>query len=148
MTGSLFWRSFNKQFYRIKNWLAWNLGNGNKALIGIDPVVGCKKDYYLPLHIIGRLHLQDIWYFYQIRSGRVEDYNRGYWLDSNLLGFTGRDATIWNNYVAELEKAGIRLRDSEDTLVWDRSKFRMITAEEVYCSEIEEVFPSTGIWWH
>ena len=38
VTGSLFWRGFNKQFYRIKNWLAWKLGIGNKALIGIDPV--------------------------------------------------------------------------------------------------------------
>ena len=34
------------------------------------------------------------------------------------------------------------------TLVWDRGKYGSITAEELYSSEIEELYPSTGIWWH
>ena len=70
---------------------------------------------------------------------RVEDYDRGYWMDGNMLGITGRDAPIWNHYISELEKAGIQLRDSDDTLVWDRGKCGSITAEEVYCSEIDEL---------
>ena len=148
VSGSLFWRSFNKQFFRIKNWLAWQLGSGHKALIEIDPVAGCKSEYYLPLHIIRWIHSQDIWYFHQIRSGRVEDYDCGYWLDSNMIGITGADAYIWDHYVAELERNGIRLRDIEDSLVWDRGTSGLITAKEIYRSAINEIRPTTGIWWH
>ena len=52
---SIIWNSFIKNLIWLKKWVAWDIGNGKQARVGIDSFVGDNKNYKLLKEIISVL---------------------------------------------------------------------------------------------
>ena len=53
--GSVIWKAIVKSFHLIESNLAWDVGNGERVLIGRDPWLGCIEQHILPLEVIEAL---------------------------------------------------------------------------------------------
>ena len=110
--------------------LAWQVGNGENILLGIDPIVGFRSSYSLPEDL--RSYLEDL-NVCSLAQARNTLSSRSYWYTLEDLDIGGSYSTIWNNYIESLIGAGIRLSNSSDDLVWTYKKNAgSITAKAVY----------------
>ena len=115
------------------------MGNGENVLIGIDPIVGIQSSFSLPEDL--RSYLEDLNICFLAQAHNSLFPSRCYWYTAEDLNLGGSYSTIWNNYIAGLIGAGIRLIDCSDDLVWTYKKNSgSITAKAAYdcivCSHI------------
>ena len=109
--------------------VAWDIGNGEKLRVGIDPFIGDNGNFKLPEGITEELVVLNITTLNKIRIPYWVVLREGYWFGSKDLWFTG----IYN-YIKNLN-AGIRLRNEEDKIMWSWNKTNgQITAREAYSS--------------
>ena len=53
--GSVIWKAIVKSFHLIESNLAWDVGNGEKVLIGRDPWLGSTHQHILPNDVVEAL---------------------------------------------------------------------------------------------
>ena len=54
----------------MKRWISWDIGNGKNVYIGIDPFVGDKGNFELPLEILEHLDFIGLRTLAQIKRPR------------------------------------------------------------------------------
>ena len=67
----------------------------------------------------------------QVHNSEPDAHN--YWYTAEDLNLGGYFYDLWNNYIAGLNSAGIRLAESDDELIWDfKKKNGSISARNAY----------------
>jgi hypothetical protein len=81
----------------IKRWLAWEIGSGNRVVLGRDPFIGCNSNFKLSTPLIQFLNNSSI---YTIAQAVVPDGSgtNHKWLESNQLGLSDGLKTEWENF--------------------------------------------------
>ena len=117
--------------------LAWQVGNGENILLGIDPIVGASFSCSLPSGLLD--FLDDI----EINTlARACNTFPGtfpgtlhYWYNAEDLCITGTWKTAWDSFTNALDLSGIRLYTRVDSLIWAFNKQNgSVTANLVYDS--------------
>ena len=122
--------------------MAWQVGDGENILLGIDPIVGLHSSFRLPEDL--RSYLEDMNICTLAQAQNSLHYAQSYWLSAEDLDLGGSYNIIWNEYIEGLSGAGIRLTDHSDDLVWTYKKNSgSITAKAAYdcivCSHLPPV---------
>lgn len=84
--ASMIWKAIINAFPLIENGLAWNIGNGNRLRLGLDPWSGNDGNHLLIGQLIQSLHSRDFFFL-----SSLEDPNRSTlwaqgWKDPISLG--------------------------------------------------------------
>ena len=84
--GSMIWKAVVKSFHLIESKLAWNVGNGEKLLVGRDPWLGCTQEHILPGYVIEALRRRGIYTLNHLAAPRPEGIWIQRWRRENSLG--------------------------------------------------------------
>ena len=96
--------------------LAWQVGNGENVLLGIDPIVGVSDSLMIPQGLHEYLEDLDIVTLAQARNSLPNAHK--YWFTADELCVSGVWKDAWNYFTRGLETCGLRLVDQLDALTW------------------------------
>jgi hypothetical protein len=82
----------------IKQWLAWQIGNGKQVILGKDPFIGDNSSYKLSETLIQNLNKKGIFSIAQAVVQNSAD-NSQHWLNTNQLNLTENCQLNGNNYL-------------------------------------------------
>lgn len=68
LQASVVWKENLDSIGIIEQGLAWNVSNGEKIILGLEPWVGCNQGYALSREVITHLHLQGCVFLNQIEK--------------------------------------------------------------------------------
>jgi hypothetical protein len=103
----------------LKNWLAWSIGNGKSVFIGQDPFIGCGSSYKLSPDLLAHLSSMQIYTIAHISHSSQYNLSGSHdWLDASYLNMEGSLALEWRNYIMNLRRNGVVLKEVCDSLVW------------------------------
>ena len=71
--GSIIWKAVVKSFSLIESNLSWDVGNGEKVLVGKDPWLGSEQLHVFPEEVINSLALRGISTLNQLADERPVD---------------------------------------------------------------------------
>lgn len=112
---SVVWKATVEDFKVIEQGLAWQIGNGGNLKIGKDPWVGCNEKYALSPGLIRHLESKGILFLSQVEKVGLSTIWGQAWK-------TGEELELrplwWNDYIQELARSNVRLKDRQDQLVW------------------------------
>ena len=117
---SAIWRGFIQTIPWMGSYLAWQVGNGNDILVGIDPVIGSTNSFLFPDGLRSYLEDLEIKTLAQVHNTLPDAYQ--YWYTAEELLLAGEWKDIWNSFVRHLVQNGIRLTDEPDSLLWEFNK--------------------------
>ena len=100
--------------------MAWQVGNGDNILLGIDPIVGSHSSFILPEDL--RSYLEDLNICTLSHAHNSLINAQSYWFTADDLDLGGSYKLIWNAYVEGLAGAGIRFSNCPDEIVWVYNK--------------------------
>ena len=100
--------------------LAWQVGNVQNILVGIDLIRGTHSLSDLPLGL--REYLEDLGIVSLIHAENILPGQHNYWYTMEGLNIAGDWKLAWENYTRCLELGRIRLNSLADSLVWDHNK--------------------------
>ena len=116
---SICWKAALWAFDLIGNFLVWKIGSGNAIRIGLDPWVGCKWRYALPIPMIERLQLAGFHFLSDIGIPGISVLMSQEWLFADSMGFIEPlEIATWNGYIAILKSSHVRLSNANDCLIW------------------------------
>jgi hypothetical protein len=76
---SIIWKNLILSLPIIKRWLAWEIGTGQRTLLGRDPFIGCGDNYQLSTPLLHALNSQNIFMLSQAKAtDSAETYIRGW----------------------------------------------------------------------
>jgi len=128
---SIMWRGFIHTLPWMGTHMAWQVGNGDNILLGIDPIVGSHSSFILPEDL--RSYLEDLNICTLSHAHNSLINAQSYWFTANDLDLGGTFKSIWTEYVEGLSGACIRLTDHPDDLVWVyNKKSGSISAKNAY----------------
>lgn len=90
-------------FRFIKAKLAWNIGNGEKFIIGLDPWVGCNEGYELPRDLFVFLNNQGIFSLNQVANVEASSMWHQGWKIFIDLHLDPQWVADWEKYTRELQ---------------------------------------------
>lgn len=117
--GSMIWKAVVKSFHLIESKLVWNVGNGEKLLVGRDPWMGCTQEHLLPGYVVEALRRRGIFTLNQLAAPRPEEMWFQTWRRANTLGLQEQEKVFMEVYIRNLELSNLVLIDEEDSLVWE-----------------------------
>lgn len=136
--ASLIWRSIIATFPYISEHLSWQIGNGMKVHIGIDPYVGAKDDFSLSNMLLEWLHNKHLLMLSQI----FQNGEHPHCLSTEELGLSRDYVQEWDSNIKNLTFSGISLSEEQDKLVWDRH-------DANGCLSVKKVYElPVSKWWH
>jgi hypothetical protein len=101
----------------IKRWLAWEIGSGNRVVLGRDPFIGCSPTYKLSFPLLQALNSSNIYSLAQavdtVDNGTLQN-----WMESFQIGISDELKGEWDNFVSNLRCSGIHLKNANDKLIW------------------------------
>ena len=110
-SGSVIWKAVVKYFELIGSNLTWNVGNGRRAWIGVDPWVGSNQNHILPIRMVEALREQDIIYISQLAApGQGQRWFQS-WFPTSSFGLDAIDERELGWYIGEVNRALIQIRD-------------------------------------
>ena len=77
--GSVIWKAVVKTFDVIEDSLAWNIGNGRRMRVGVDPWASCNRLFILSVILVESLRQHDVIYLFQLDSPIPENRWSQYW---------------------------------------------------------------------
>ena len=86
-----------KSFSLIESNLSWDVGNGEKVLVGKDPWLGSEQMHVLPEEVINTLALRGISTLDQLADERPVDPWIQHWKSAKLLGLGEHDMPYFEN---------------------------------------------------
>jgi hypothetical protein len=91
--SSIIWQNLMLSLSIIKCWLAWEIGTGQRIILGCDPFIGCLDYYHLSNSLLQKLNSQSI---YLLAQATVIDSTEAHqqWMDARQLGLCIH--TAWN----------------------------------------------------
>ena len=129
--ASPMWRVFLQTLPWMGNHLAWQVGDGENILLGVDPIVGSHSSFSVPEDL--RSYLMDLNIGTLSQTHNSLSNSQSYWYTAEDLDLGGSYKQIWNAYTEGLFCAGIRLSDCPDDIVWDYNKKKgTISARDAY----------------
>jgi len=139
MGGSMMWKAVVIAFPLIESKLAWNVGNGQKLLIGRDPWMGCTQNHTLPDDVIEALRRRGIVSLCQLAVPRPDGVWHQSWRRADSLGLADQEKVYVEAYIRSLIQSNIVLNEEVDSLVWEedpggnytpKAGYRVLSAEE------------------
>ena len=143
----MIWKSIVNSFHLIESNLAWDVGNGEKVLIGRDPWLGCTHQHILPIDVVEDLEHLGLTTLNQLAVPRPDEPWNQYWRRANSLGLGDRETAFLDQYVRELVRANILLSDQEDLLVWEADPEGVYTPKMGYLCLSVGVENRVDVWW-
>lgn len=138
------WNALVTSFLVISHWLAKNIENQSKFLLGEDPWCGGNKEWKLSQGLINALQRKGLFTLKVIQN--FEGLNVRWKLDLDLElapGFIDE----WNAFFKPLYSYGFFLLNKEGTLVWTwNEKSSVSSTKVVYESIIVERVPPSMKW--
>lgn len=133
------WASLVKAFLVIGDWCAWKIGNGKHVQIGLDPWVRennswklASKDLIQDLKEKHSPTINDA--FSGLSSGNIED-----WKQAQEIGLSSGIENEWTSFLKSLSTVGIKIYESDDTLIWFRDEKRGIPSAKIaYIAFLED----------
>ena len=122
--------------------LGWKVGDGLKIHLGVDPIAGMGTSYILPVDL--RDYLADYGISCLAQAQKQDDLVVGYngWLSAHDLDLGGKWANLWTSFIKGLSHCGIRIGESEDSLLWMYDKVSgMVSAKKAYELIISDLLP-------
>ena len=140
---SVIWRGFLQTLPWLGRELAWQVGNGENILLGIDPIVGTSNSCSFPSGLLD--FLDDLEINTLARAHNTLPGTLHYWYNAEDLCITGTWKTAWDSFTNALDLGGIRLYSRADSLIWAFNKHNgSVTANLVYDSIVLSSNPSVG----
>ena len=123
--------------------LAWQVGNGNDIMVGIDPMFGSSNTFHFPDGLRSYLEDLNIISLAQVHNTLPDACQ--YWYTADELLLAGEWKSIWNRFISHLVLSGIRLTNDPDTLLWDfNKKDGKLTAAKAYECIVKSHCPVPG----
>lgn len=114
--ASAIWKAAIDSFKIVEEGLAWQVGNGEKCKIGIDPWVGCNEAYALSRGIMDSLHAKGVVFINQIsKIGTTTIWHQG-WKLAEDMQIEPQWWHEWHNYLQELHHINVRIKGCPNTL--------------------------------
>jgi len=117
-TCSIFWKHLLDVVFVVKSWVIWKVGDGNRAIVGRDPFVGCVGNYKLSHELMVHLQSLNIHTLTHIssKSSNIRT-GLGDWLTANELDLSGDMKKEWEFFIQNIRKNGVSLFETGDRLV-------------------------------
>lgn len=115
---SIIWKTIINSFHVIGDGLAWKIGDGSRAHVGMDPWPDSQNSHILPPDLVQQLHEHGFIYLNQIVDGLHSNIWSQEWKGSTLMGLNEVYTETWNEYINALKIDHIRITEREDELVW------------------------------
>ena len=109
------------------------VGNGLNIRLGVDPIAGLNAQYLLFEDL--RDYLADLGITKLAQAQNLEVYGHEFncWYTASYLNLGDDWVLQWSTYVKFLSHGGIRIGNSEDTLLWMfEKKLGKVTAKMAY----------------
>jgi len=145
--GSMIWKAVVKSFQLIESKLAWNVGNGQKLLVGRDPWMGCTYDHTLPGFVVEALRRRGIVSLSQLAVPRPDGLWFQRWRRADSLGLSDQEKDYVEAYIRNLVQSNIMLNDEEDSLVWEEDPGGKYTPKAGYIVLSSEEVQREQVWW-
>lgn len=117
--------------------------------MGVDPVIGNEEKIILSPFLRDLLSEYGIFTLAQIKRPPWLASNSSYWMTDRDLGLGSVWASEWKEYIGALNKAGIRLTDRDDELLWVCNQSSgHITAKSAYSALIMNTSFEVPRWWY
>jgi len=144
---SVVWKAVLKSFSIISNKLAWKIGNGEKVRIGVDPWPGSSPHHLLNPRLIEALEERGIFMLGQMADEQSSSLFAQGWKSARSLGLEGDFVPEFDRYISALRNSHIRLRDREDTLIWEKDPGGEYSPKAGYLSISQEPELDGTKWW-
>ena len=139
----IIWKGFLQTLPWLGSNLAWQVGNGQDVLIGIDLIIGVPSSLSLPDGL--RTFLEDLDITSLSQAHNTLPGTHHYWYSTKDLGIVGDWKVAWEAFTRGLELCGIRLTSQSDTLLWAFNKHNgSISANLVYDNIVKSFSPLSG----
>jgi hypothetical protein len=145
--ASVIWKAIVKDFPIIESSLAWNIGNGNRLRIGLDPWSGSDGSHSLTEQLVQSLHSKDFYYLSSLADPNRSTLWAQGWKDPFSLGLIEEESRELELYIHGLKLAQLRLSDSEDVLIWDVAPSGSYTPKLGYLKCHSDLFLQEPVWW-
>ena len=130
---SYFWNGFIRSLTWISREMGWKVGYGNKIRLGIDLIVGLNYSFILSKDLRSYLVDYGICILNNAQNEEGGRDSRSYWLSAEDLELEGIWKEEWTGYINGLSQGGIRLKETQDTLLWmHNTKNGEVTARLAY----------------
>jgi hypothetical protein len=126
------WKAIIKAFPLIENGLAWNIGNGNRVKIGLDPWSSSDGNHLLTEQLIQSLHSRDFYFLSSVADTNHATLWAQGWKDPFSLGLNEEISQELEHFIQGLKAAQIHLSNIEDELIWDFAPSRSYTPKLGY----------------
>eukprot|EP00253_Pinus_taeda_P008825 PITA_08825 len=145
--SSVFWKATVAGFSIIEQGLAWKVGDGQNVRIGRDPWVGCNDLYALSQGLLDQLDNRGIYTLNQVEKvGQSTIWGQA-WLSAEDLGLHIRWHPEWSQYISELHRSHVRLKNDQDNLIWAHGISGGYSPKEGYNYLMEKKGWGDPEWW-
>ena len=136
-------------FPLIGNWTSWEIGNGRRVRLGLDPWVGVGEDFRLPQLVLNKLSEQRCFKLADVQIQLPNQVYRTRWKATHELQLEGVDVVCWKTYIELLESSFVSLdEDTQVKLIWTRNEIDgHYIAKKGYEVAIMEQFEGEKPWW-
>lgn len=90
-------------FPMVGSWLVWKVGKGNRVRLGVDPWVGCGKNYRLSENLVNILGEKGYFTLSKVAHHDCTTIWNQEWKPANVIGLIGEEATEWEGYIDSLK---------------------------------------------
>ena len=123
------------------------MGDGSILRFGEDPWADTTHKNLLPGHKVEALRQRDIIYLYQLATPIHENLWFQSWRSTSSFGLTDIDEGELAQYIGDLNRALIQLRDRKDELVWDVDPLGRYTPKVDYLKLSANGLQRERVWW-
>jgi len=145
--GSMIWKAVVKSFHLIESKLAWNVGNGQKLMIGRDPWMGSTQNHILPDGVVEALRRRGIVFLSHLAVPRPVGVWHQRWRRADSLGLADQEKEYVEAYIRTLIHSNIVLNDEEDSLVWEEGPGGNYSPKAGYIVLSSEAEQREHVWW-
>lgn len=97
------------------------MGDGTLLRDGVDAIIGCGDKILLPLDILQHLQMLGLVFLNQFMDHESTNIWIQGWRTPQCFKLEGNLVTSWNDYVEELKRAHIILREDSSYIVWSQN---------------------------
>ena len=143
----MIWKAIVKSFHLIERNLAWDVGNGEKVLIGRDSWLGSTHQHILPNDVVEALGRNGFTTLNHLADPRPAEPWNQHWRRAFSLGLGALETIYMERYIRELARANILLTNQEDSLVWEADPAGVYTPKAGYLCLSAGVEHREEVWW-
>jgi len=145
---SVIWRAVLNSFSIISSKLAWKIGSGEKVRIGVDPWQGSSHHHIMAPRVLEALNSRGFVSLNQLADASNSTIWAQGWRTARSFGLEEELIPEMDRFIKALKYSHIRLREREDTLIWDKDPSGIYTPKAGYSAiSLESLLHDAKWWW-